>query len=101
MELDYGREKTKLLWDTGACSEVMLHNADALHIDLSRLDLIHPEIFAPKLTARPSLKFIGPPFSRTQAEVAGAIMLYCRGPADIAPGVMTTGEVARLETFEK
>jgi 7,8-dihydropterin-6-yl-methyl-4-(beta-D-ribofuranosyl)aminobenzene 5'-phosphate synthase len=129
LELDYGREKTKLLWDAGASSDVMLHNADALHIDLSHLDLIclshghydhtgglmgvlqrvngricilaHPDIFATKLTAGPSLKFIGPPFSRMQAEAAGAIMLDCRGPAAVAPGVMTTGEVARLETFEK
>jgi len=129
LELDYGREKTKLLWDTGACSEVMLHNADALHIDLSHLDLIclshghydhtgglmgilqrvngricvlaHPDIFVPKLKMRPAIKFIGPPFCRAEAEAAGAIMLDCIGPTTIAPGVMTTGEVARLETFEK
>lgn len=128
LELDYGREKMLLLLDTGASSDVMLHNADALHIDLSNLDLIclshghydhtgglmgvlqrlngricimaHPDIFAPKLTARPFLQFIGPPFRRAEAEAAGAIMLDCQGPADIAPGVMTTGEVARLETFE-
>ena len=28
-------------------------------------------------------------------------MLDCRSPLDVAPGVMTTGEVARLESFEK
>jgi 7,8-dihydropterin-6-yl-methyl-4-(beta-D-ribofuranosyl)aminobenzene 5'-phosphate synthase len=128
LDLDYGREKMKLLLDTGASSEVMLHNADALHIDLHHLDLIclshghydhtgglmgvlqrvngricilaHPDIFAPKLIARPFLQFIGPPFCRAEAEAAGAMMLDCRGPADIAPGVMTTGEVSRLETFE-
>ncbi|MFZ2471283.1 MAG: MBL fold metallo-hydrolase [Methanothrix sp.] len=129
LELDYGQERIRLLWDTGASSEVMLHNADTLDLDLSRLDLIclshghydhtgglmgilqrrkdrvcivaHPDIFAPKLKARPALKFIGPPFSRTEAEAAGAIMLECRGQVAIAPGVMTTGEVARQETFEK
>jgi 7,8-dihydropterin-6-yl-methyl-4-(beta-D-ribofuranosyl)aminobenzene 5'-phosphate synthase len=129
LDLDYGRERMKLLLDTGACSEVMLHNADALHIDLKSLDLIclshghhdhtgglmgvlqrvngriciiaHPDIFAPKLKAQHILRFIGPPFSRAEAETAGAIMLDCRGPATIAPGVMTTGEVTRLETFEK
>jgi 7,8-dihydropterin-6-yl-methyl-4-(beta-D-ribofuranosyl)aminobenzene 5'-phosphate synthase len=108
---------------------VMLHNADALHLDLHNLDLIclshghydhtgglmgilqrlnskicilaHPDIFAPKLKERPILKFIGPPFTRAEAEAAGAIMLEARGPVAIAPGVMTTGEVPRIEPFEK
>lgn len=129
LDLDYGRERMKLLLDTGACPEVMLHNADALHIDLSQLDVIclshghydhtgglmgvlervgrrvcilaHPEIFAPKLKMQPFLKFIGPPFSRREAEAAGAVMLDCLGPAAVAPDVMTTGEVARREDFEK
>ncbi|HPS90869.1 MAG TPA: MBL fold metallo-hydrolase [Methanothrix sp.] len=129
LDLDYGRETMKLLLDTGASPELMLHNADALHIDLSHLDLIcishghydhtgglmgvlertghkicilaHPEIFAPKLKMEPFLKFIGPPFSRMQAEAAGGILFDCRGPAAIAPGAMTTGEIARLESFEK
>jgi 7,8-dihydropterin-6-yl-methyl-4-(beta-D-ribofuranosyl)aminobenzene 5'-phosphate synthase len=129
LELGYGPEKMKLLLDTGASSEVMLHNADALDLDLCHLDLIclshghydhtgglmgilqrvngrvcilaHPGIFTPKLKARPALKFIGLPFSRTELETAGAIMLEARGPAVVAPGVMTTGEVPRLESFEK
>jgi len=107
----------------------MLHNADALNIGLQHLDLIcfshghydhtgglmgvlqrvngrvcvlaHPDIFAPKLKERPILKFIGPPFTRAGAEAAGAIMLEARGPVAIAPEVITTGEVPRLESFEK
>lgn len=129
LELGYGPERIRLLWDTGASSEVMLHNADALDLDLCHLDLIclshghydhtgglmgilqrrsgricilaHPDIFSPKLKERPALKFIGAPFTRTQAETAGAIMLDCQGPVAVAPGVMSTGEVARLENFEK
>jgi 7,8-dihydropterin-6-yl-methyl-4-(beta-D-ribofuranosyl)aminobenzene 5'-phosphate synthase len=129
LELNSGSERMKLLMDTGAASEVMLHNADALYLDLCHLDLIclshghydhtgglmgvlqhvngrvcvlaHPDIFAPKLKERSTLQFIGPPFTRTQAGAAGAIMLDCRRPLDVAPGVMTTGEVPRLETFEK
>jgi 7,8-dihydropterin-6-yl-methyl-4-(beta-D-ribofuranosyl)aminobenzene 5'-phosphate synthase len=129
LELNFGPERMKLLMDTGASSEVVLHNADALNIDLCHLDLIclshghydhtgglmgvlqrvngricilaHPDIFAPKLKARPALKFIGPPFTRTQAEAAGAIMLDCQGPVAVTPGVVTTGEVPRLEAFEK
>ena len=129
LELGYGPERMKLLLDTGASSEVMLHNADALDLDLCHLDLIclshghydhtgglmgilqrvngrvcilaHPDIFAPKLKALPALKFIGLPFSRTELEAAGAIMLEAHGPVALAPGVMTTGEVPRLESFEK
>ncbi len=129
LETEQGLEKMKLLMDTGATSDVMLHNADALNIDLQHLDLIclshghydhtgglmgvlqrldsrisilaHPDIFAPKLKARPALKFIGLPFTRTEAEAAGAIMLEARGPVLIAPGIMTTGEVPRIEPFEK
>ena len=129
LELNFGSESMKLLWDTGASSEVMLHNADALDLDLCHLDLIclshghydhtgglmgvlqrrngrvcilaHPDIFLPKLKERPTLQCIGQPFTRTQAEAAGAIMLDCRSPLDVAPGVMSTGEVARLESFEK
>ncbi|HNX39057.1 MAG TPA: MBL fold metallo-hydrolase [Methanothrix sp.] len=41
MSLDLGGgEGMKLLWDTGASSEVMLHNAAALNIDLDAIDLI-------------------------------------------------------------
>jgi 7,8-dihydropterin-6-yl-methyl-4-(beta-D-ribofuranosyl)aminobenzene 5'-phosphate synthase len=60
----------------------------------------HPDIFAPKLKVRPFLKYIGAPFTRDQLEAAGAIMLPCQGPATLAPGVMTTGEVPRVEAFE-
>ncbi len=129
LELGFGPERMKLLLDTGASSEVMLHNADALDLDLGEIDLIclshghydhtgglmgilqraedrvcilaHPDIFAPKLKARPALEFIGLPFSRTELEAAGAIMLDCRGPVTVTPGVTTTGEVPRIETFEK
>jgi 7,8-dihydropterin-6-yl-methyl-4-(beta-D-ribofuranosyl)aminobenzene 5'-phosphate synthase len=129
LETELGSESMKLLMDTGASSEVMLHNADALNLDLHNLDLIslshghydhtgglmgilqrlnrricilaHPDIFAPKLKERPILKFIGPPFTRAEAEAAGAIMLEARGPVAIAPEVMTTGEVPRIESFEK
>jgi len=128
LDMDLGSERMKLLWDTGATPEVMLHNADALQIDLEEIDLIglshghydhtgglmgilqkrtrpvpiiaHPDIFSPKIKVRPNLRFIGVPFTRNKLEAAGAIMLPCRSPATLAPGVMTTGEVPRMEAFE-
>lgn len=129
LELGFGLDRMKLLMDTGTSSSVMLHNADVLNIDLSEIDLIslshghydhtgglmgvlqrrksriavlaHPDIFAPKLKARPTLKFIGLPFNRAEAEAAGAIFLEARSPVAIAPGLTTTGEVPRIESFEK
>ena len=40
LDLGFGPERMKLLLDTGASSEVMLHNADALGLDLSKIDFI-------------------------------------------------------------
>ena len=81
LDMNLGSENMKLLWDAGATPAVMLHNADALHIDPDEIDLIclshghydhtgglmgllqrrmapvpivaHPDIFAPKLKVRP------------------------------------------------
>lgn len=128
LDLDLGSKRMKLLWDTGASGEVMLHNSRALHIDIDEIDMIclshghydhtgglmavvqqrkrrvpvwsHPDIFSPKLKARPTLEYIGPPFARVQAEAAGAVILECRGPVPLAPGLTTTGEVPRREREE-
>ncbi len=118
-----------MLIDTGQSPEVTVHNIDALDLGFDDLDLIflshghydhtgglmgilrrmscrvpvlaHPDIFSPKLKGHPFLRFIGPPFSRAQAEYAGAIMLESTGPIRIAKNVMTTGEVERSVPFEK
>ena len=129
MELDLGSDGMKLFWDTGASGEVLLHNSRLLHIDIDAIDqiclshghydhagglmaflqqmkrrvpvLAHPDIFSPKLKARTVLEYIGLPFIRSQAEAAGAVMLECRGPVPLAQGLTTTGEIPRLEGFEK
>jgi len=108
MEMDLGSDKKRMLVDTGTSSEVTLHNIDVLNIDLDCLDLIflshghydhtggligilkrmnrrvlilaHPGIFAPRVKGLPFLKLMGPPFSRTQAEDAGAVMFESRMP---------------------
>jgi 7,8-dihydropterin-6-yl-methyl-4-(beta-D-ribofuranosyl)aminobenzene 5'-phosphate synthase len=129
LDLELISKSMKLIWDTGASGEVLLHNSQALHVDLDKIDQIclshghydhtgglmavlqqmkrkvpvlgHPDIFAPKLKARPALEYIGLPFIRSQAEAAGAVFLECRGPVALAPGLFTTGEIPRPESFEK
>ncbi len=130
LELDLGgSEKLKVLMDTGSSSEVIIHNADALKLNLNDIDLVflshghydhtggligvlkrvnkripvlaHPDIFSPKFKSKPFLKFIGIPFSQGEAEESGAVMKYARNPVAIAEGFMTTGEIIRETTFEK
>jgi 7,8-dihydropterin-6-yl-methyl-4-(beta-D-ribofuranosyl)aminobenzene 5'-phosphate synthase len=128
LEADLGSEKMRLLMDTGASPDVTLHNLDLLGIDPADLDHIilshghydhsggllgvlgrcehripvlgHPKIFEPKLKTRPFLKYIGPPFSRQEAESKGAVMLLSSAPLPIAEGIVTTGQVERITDFE-
>jgi 7,8-dihydropterin-6-yl-methyl-4-(beta-D-ribofuranosyl)aminobenzene 5'-phosphate synthase len=118
----------RILMDTGASPEVTLHNFALLEIDPADLHMIilshghydhtgglvgvlrnvhrripvlaHPQIFSPKLKISPFLKYIGLPFSRAEAEAAGAVFLPSRSPALLAEGLTTTGEVKRDEPLE-
>lgn len=118
-----------LLMDTGPSSGVVLHNADAMGIDLAKIDAIflshghydhtgglvgivksikkrvpviaHPQIFAAKLKLKPAIKFIGAPFKPTEVEASGGVLLLARNPITIAKDVMTTGEIERTTAFEK
>jgi 7,8-dihydropterin-6-yl-methyl-4-(beta-D-ribofuranosyl)aminobenzene 5'-phosphate synthase len=118
-----------VMMDTGPTPEALLHNVDAMNINLQNVDVIalshghydhtggliaalkqmkkrvpvigHPTVFGPKLKIMPHLKFIGAPFNASEVESAGGIPLLAADPVKIADGITTTGEVPRRTAFEK
>lgn len=118
-----------LLMDTGPSPDVVLHNAETMGIDLSKIDLIflshghydhtggligilkhinkkvpviaHSQIIDAKLKFEPILKHIGAPFKLSDVETSGGIMLFARNPVTIAKGIVTSGEVERGVAYEK
>ncbi len=123
------RKKFSFLMDTGPSPDALLHNAEAMGIDLSKIDLIflshghhdhmgglvgilkqagkkvpvvaHPKVFDVKLKIAPNLKYIGSPFKLFEAEVSGGVILTARNPVAIMEGVTTSGEIERNTPYEK
>jgi 7,8-dihydropterin-6-yl-methyl-4-(beta-D-ribofuranosyl)aminobenzene 5'-phosphate synthase len=118
-----------IMMDTGPTPEVLLHNVDAMDINLQNVDVIalshghydhtggliavlkqirkrvpviaHPTVFGPKLKIMPHLKFIGTPFTASDVESLGGVLVLTVDAVKIADGITTTGEVPRITTFEK
>ena len=117
-----------ILMDTGR-SLSATYNADALGIDLSRVDKIvlshghydhtgglrhvlrrtgeveviaHPDIWAAKYTRLDDQElYIGIPFRRAELEGLGARFKLTRDPVKLGDDIMTTGEVPMTTRFEK
>lgn len=122
-------EKFSLLMDTGPSPDIVLPNADAMGIDLAKIDAIflshghydhtggligilksinkkipviaHPQVFDAKLKLKPAVKLIGAPFKPTDVEASGGVLLLARNSITIAKGIITTGEIERETPFEK
>ena len=120
--------EVNIMMDTGPSSDYLLHNADKMGINLQKTDIItlshghydhtgglmgtlnktkkgvlvvgHPEIFDPKLSLMPHLRFIGTPCKPSDIESAGGVPLMVTGPAKLANGIITTGEIQRTTAFE-
>jgi len=65
--------------------------------------IAHPDLFRVNLRRRPFIKYIGvrEEDSRSRIEEAGGRLILTRDPAELMPGVLTTGEVKRRFDFEK
>ncbi|MCK4702803.1 MBL fold metallo-hydrolase [Candidatus Bathyarchaeota archaeon] len=120
----------RLLVDTGLTSKPLLHNMKLLDVDPSKIEYIflthchydhtgglggvtektrkgveivaHPEIFRRCYVIRENMRYIGVPerSSRSTVEANGGSWLLSREPFAFMPGVMTTGEVERVTSYE-
>jgi 7,8-dihydropterin-6-yl-methyl-4-(beta-D-ribofuranosyl)aminobenzene 5'-phosphate synthase len=123
-------EKTSVLLDTGS-SISAVHNADALGIDLNKIDRIvlshghydhtgglrqvlqkmrrkveivaHPDVWQAKYARRKDEpdRYIGIPFQRNELESLGATFNLTAEPVKIDDSIMTTGEIPMVTSFEQ
>ena len=129
IETEGKTDKVSLLMDTGPSPDIVLHNAEKMGVDLTKIDAVflshghydhtggligilkqidkevpviaHPEVFGLKLKLVPSLKYIGSPCKPSEVEASGGVLLLARNPVTIARGIMTSGEIERNVAYEK
>jgi len=117
----------KILFDTGQ-NLAISNNARVLGIDLSQIDTVmlshghydhsgglqsilasnknftlygHPDVFSPKVKKNnDNFKYIGIPVEKDDIINRGISLKLDRNPVEIAPGVMTSGEIALENDFE-
>jgi 7,8-dihydropterin-6-yl-methyl-4-(beta-D-ribofuranosyl)aminobenzene 5'-phosphate synthase len=124
-----GDDEVTVLMDAGpSSSEALLHNVDAMGVNLEDVDVIalshghydhtgglldalkrmkkrvpvigHPTVFEPKLSLTPHLRLIGAPLKVSDVEAVGGVPVFVSDPVKIADGIATTGEVPRITAFE-
>jgi len=123
LETKYGN----FLFDTGG-GQTILNNSEKMQIDLRQLQGVifshghldhtgglqqvlqlagslpvyaHPELFQTRHSSNgEQLRAIGIPWSRTALEKLGADFRLATAPQQIAPGLILSGEIPRLNRFE-
>lgn len=125
-----GEKSLRLLVDTGLTPDPLLHNMQLLKIDPASIDqvflthchydhsgglggvagklregtkiLAHPEVFRGCYVLRQNNRFIGIPerSSKETVEKKGGKWVLESEPHSIMPGVLTTGEIKRMTSYE-
>ncbi|NIR86976.1 MBL fold metallo-hydrolase, partial [Candidatus Bathyarchaeota archaeon] len=129
IEAEGDDHKVSVLMDTGPSPDIVLHNAEMMGVDLTKIDAVflshghydhtgglvgilkqidkevpvvaHPKVFGLKLKLDPSLKYIGSPFKPSEVEASGGVLLLARNPVTVAKGIITSGEIERGVAYEK
>jgi 7,8-dihydropterin-6-yl-methyl-4-(beta-D-ribofuranosyl)aminobenzene 5'-phosphate synthase len=129
IEAEGDSDKVSVLMDTGPSPDIVLHNAEMMGVDLTKIDAVflshghydhtgglvgilkqmdkevpvvaHPKVFGLKLKLDPNLKHIGSPFKPSEVEASGGVLLLAHNPVTIAKGVLTSGEIERGVAYEK
>ena len=117
----------RILFDTGQ-NLAIANNARVLGIDLKQIDTVvlshghydhsgglqsilecnknftlygHPDVFSPKVKqTNGNYKYIGIPVEKDDVVNGGVSLKLSRKPVEVAPGVMTSGEIALENDFE-
>ncbi|OYT59226.1 MAG: MBL fold metallo-hydrolase, partial [Desulfurococcales archaeon ex4484_217_1] len=72
------------------------------HVGKKRVYIVaHPMLFKPNLVVKPFLRNVGAPFTRKDLEKYSAEFVWAKKPLEIVKGVLVTGEVPRVTSFEK
>ena len=130
VEVESDGKSLDLLVDTGLASEPLFHNMKLLEIDPSVIDVVflthchydhsgglggvsertkkgteivaHPEVFRRCYILKQNKRFIGIPerSSRERVEANGAKWILESEPYSFMPGVLTTGEIMRVTSYE-
>lgn len=129
MEAEVGSESIKILVDTGLSSEPLLHNMKLLDIDPSDIDQVflthchydhtgglggvsevlnkgtkvfaHPEVFRGCYVLRQNNRYIGIPERSSKEKVEkNCRWILRREPYCLMAGVMSTGEIERVTSYE-
>ncbi|MGB3257986.1 MAG: MBL fold metallo-hydrolase [Ornithinimicrobium sp.] len=122
---------TTLLFDAGMSGIPIIHNADVLGVDLAEVDqvilshghpdhfggiyaalaaigrrvpvVVHPSAFLPRSIRRPDImiQYFNRALTEAELTAAGAAVLPVRESLDLAPGVVTSGEIPISVDFEQ
>lgn len=121
---------TTILFDAGMSGIPIIHNARVLGVDWDSIDqvvlshghpdhfggiyaaleamgrrvplIVHPSAFHPRSIKRPDMmiQYFNRGLTQRELEEAGAAIVAVREPLDIAPGIMTSGEIPISVDFE-
>lgn len=122
---------TTILFDAGMSGIPIIHNARVLGVDWDEIDqvvlshghpdhfggiyealaaigrrvpvIVHPSAFHPRSIRRPDLmlQYFNRDLTEPKLREAGAAIVAIREPLDIAPGIMTSGEIPIIHDFER